>query len=112
MQKDGARHLFITSQLKFVIPWALMITECVLIFKIWGCTSNPDLLAEHIEYLSFNGCVLTCVVLLMANFVYSTICNPNGERSFLVVFEIILFTEVIYNGNLLIRFIQQLSKSE
>jgi hypothetical protein len=35
------RILFIRSQLKFIISWALVITIVVLFFSIFGCTSHP-----------------------------------------------------------------------
>lgn len=39
---------------------------------------------------------------------YSLICNTRAERGELVVYEMVLFGEIIYEGNLILLFISNL----
>lgn len=36
-EENGYRVIFFQSQMKFLIPWALVITESVLVFQILAC---------------------------------------------------------------------------
>jgi hypothetical protein len=56
------------------------------------------------------GCIEYCFVLLLSNFIYSSICNEKGELAYLIVFEIVLFAEIIYDGTLLMTFIDNLTE--
>jgi hypothetical protein len=95
--------------MKFVIPWALVILECVFVFQIFDCYHTPPELISDIA-MEYSACCLYSVVLLLTNLNYSLMCNTRGDLVLLVVFEIVLFAEIIYNGTLLIKFINDLSE--
>jgi hypothetical protein len=56
----------------------------------------------------YGGCIEYCITLLLSNYIYSSICSEKGELPFLIIFEIVLFAEIIYDGLLLISFINHL----
>lgn len=58
--------------------------------------------------MSKAGCILYCVNILLTNFLYSSICYKTGEIPFLIAFEAVMFAEIVYYGNLLIKFIDEL----
>lgn len=40
---EGGLHiLFVQSQMKFIIPWGLVVLICILDFQIFGCHSDND----------------------------------------------------------------------
>jgi hypothetical protein len=60
--------------------------------------------------MEYKGCVLYSLTLLLTNLNYSLICNTRGDLPLLVTFLIVLFAEIIYNGTLLISFINNLQE--
>ena len=103
-EEGGIKVIFVHSQIKFIIPWALVITESVLVFQIFACYHEVPVETNFIE-MDNNGCILYSITLLLNNLNYSLICNHRGDIPLLVVFMIVLFAEIIYNGTLLITFI-------
>ena len=73
MEKDGWKVVFFESQVKFVIPWALVILECVLVFDTFGCHSDDTPLEG--QDMDRKGCTIYCVTLLFTNLCYSFCCN-------------------------------------
>jgi hypothetical protein len=59
--------------------------------------------------MDYAGCCLYSVVILLTNLNYSVLCNIKGDIALLIFYEVILFGEIIYNGMLLVRFIDQLT---
>lgn len=107
-EKDICKVLFFKSQLKFMIPWALIITSCILFFNIFGCT--PTLPDTDYFYVDYTGCCINVVQIVLTNLNYSIVCNTKAHRVEFVVYEIILFGEIIYNGTLLITFVDILKE--
>lgn len=58
--------------------------------------------------MDHKGCTVYCAVLLITNLCYSLCCNERTEFAYLIVFEMVLFAEVIYSGILLITFIDNM----
>jgi hypothetical protein len=108
-EDDGLKLIFHHSQLKFIIPWALAITLSVLAFQIFSCYHE---LPEEVSFIDmeYQGCVLYSLTLLLTNLNYSLICNTRGEMPLLVLFTIVLFAEIIYDGMLLVTFINNLKE--
>lgn len=103
---DFLKILFFKSQLKFMIPWALIITSCLLFFNIFGCTTVlPDTSYFFVDY---TGCCINITQIILTNLNYSLICNTKAHMVEFVAYEIILFGEIIYNGTLLILFVNNL----
>jgi hypothetical protein len=101
--------LFLESQARFIIPWSLVILIIVLLFNIFGCTPTLDAADTASNYyMDYAGCCLYSVVILLTNLNYSVLCNIKGDFPLLIFYEIVLFAEIIYNGTLLIRFIDEL----
>lgn len=108
-EENGYKIIFFHSQMKFIIPWALVITESILVFQIFGCYHEFPEETSFID-MEYKGCILYSVTLLLTNLNYSLICNNRGDLPLLVVFMIVLFAEIIYNGTLLITFINELKE--
>jgi hypothetical protein len=106
LEPHGWKVIFFESQVKFVIPWALIILECVLTFSIFGC-ANDDRALEG-QDMTYQGCIEYSIVLLLTNLIYSFACNGKTELAFLIAFETVLLAEIIYSGTLLIMFINNL----
>lgn len=100
-QEGGLHILFVQSQMKFIVPWGLVVLICILDFQIFGCHSDSGSGGG----VSKNGCILYCVGILLTNFIYSSICYKTGELPFLVAYEMVMFAEIVYYGNLLLKFI-------
>lgn len=95
--------------MRFIIPWALVILVTILHFNIRGChVLTEEELANEDYYLDFAGCWLYCFIMLTTNLNYSLMCNVKGDLPALALFELVLFTEIIYNGTLLLKLIKQL----
>lgn len=54
------------------------------------------------------GCILYTVVIALTCLNYSLLCNIKGDLPIVIVCEITLFSEIIYNGFLLIKLIGEL----
>jgi hypothetical protein len=104
------RILFVRSQFKFIIVWALTITICILFFNIFGCERHLPPSMEGYFYVRYDGCCLNVTQIVMTILNYSLICNTRAERGELVVYELVLFGEIIYEGNLILIFITSLAE--
>jgi hypothetical protein len=101
-------ELFVKSQLKFFIAWALQITIVILFFAIFGCHSVVEESEIANFYVDYNGCVLNSTQLLLSLLNYSLLCNTKADRAEFYAYMCVLFAEIIYNGNLLLVFISNL----
>lgn len=106
-EEDGHKIIFFRSQVKFIIPWALVITESILVFRIFGCFNEIPADASFVD-MEYNGCVLYVLTMLLTNLNYSLICNDRGHIISLIVFMMVLFGEIVYSGILLVTFIEHL----
>jgi hypothetical protein len=87
---DGMwKILFFRSQLKFIIPWALVITICILFFNIFSC--QPTLPDGSYFYVDYTGCCINVTQIVLTNLNYSLITNTKAHRAELILYEIILF---------------------
>jgi hypothetical protein len=100
--------LFVKSQIKFIIPWALDILIVILFFSIFGC--HHESTENEYFFVLYDGCVLNTVQILLTNLNYSLICNTKADTAELAVYLLTLFGEVIYNGNLMLMFINHLEE--
>lgn len=100
--------LFVRSQFKFLISWALITTICYLFFNIFGCERELPETELVYFYIAFEGCSLNVTQLLLTNLNYSLICNTKAHRAELTIYELVLFGEIIYNGKLLVLFVNNL----
>lgn len=105
-EKEIFKIFFFKSQLKFMIPWALIITACLLFFNIFGCT--PVLPDTSYFYVDYTGCCINVTQIILTNLNYSLVCNTKAHMAEFVAYEVILFGEIIYNGTLLILFVNNL----
>ncbi len=78
--------LFVRSQFKFIIVWALTITISILFFNIFGCQRHlpPD--EESYFYINYVGCCLNVTQIFLTILNYSLICNTRAERGELIVY--------------------------
>lgn len=106
-EQNGFKELFLHSQMRFTIPWALVILESIFVFNIFDCYHDQP---EHQFAMTYTGCCLYTVVLLLTNLNYSLMCNVSGDIPLLIVFESILFAQIVYNGTLLIKFVNNLTE--
>lgn len=85
------RILFVRSQFKFIIVWALVITICILFFNIFGC--HPHLPPEEATYfyIEYSGCCINIAQIMLTTLNFSLICNTRAEIGELVVYEMVLF---------------------
>jgi hypothetical protein len=109
-EKEILKIFLFRSQLKFFIPWALVITISYLFFNIFGCT--VELPHTSYFYVDYTGCCINVTQILLTNLNFSLLCNTKAHKFELAVYEIILFGEIIYNGNLLVLFIGSLEGKE
>lgn len=58
--------------------------------------------------MDHTGCCLNVVQIILTNLNFSLLCNTKAHRVELVIYEMILFAEIVYNANLLILFIGDL----
>jgi hypothetical protein len=100
--------LFFHSQLKFFIAWALEITIVILFFNVFKCKHTLPESELAYFYVDYNGCVLNATQLILTVFNYSMLCNTKADRAEFMVYEVILFGEIIYNGKLMLLFINNL----
>ena len=100
------RILFFRSQLKFLISWSLIITIGILFFSVFGC-STVDPGSDYF-FVNYSGCVLNVTQIVLTNLNYSLICNTWAETPELIVYELALFAEIVYEGNLTLLFISNL----
>jgi hypothetical protein len=105
---DIIKILFWKSQLKFIIPWALIILIIILFFNIFGCQTHMPHTELVYFYVLYDGCILNSIQILLTNLNYSLICNTKAHLAELILYEIVLFGEIIYNGNLLLLFVNNL----
>lgn len=101
--------LFFHSQLKFIIPWALVTTICFLFFNVFGCAKEltEEQQADYF-YVQYTGCCLNVTQIVLTNLNYSIICNTKAVLAELALYELVLFAEVVYAGDLLMVFIQNM----
>lgn len=104
------RIFFVRSQFKFIIVWALTITISILFFNIFGCHTHLPPEEEGYFYITYLGCCLNVTQIFLTILNYSLICNTRAERGELIVYEMVLFGEIIYEGNLILIFITSLSE--
>jgi hypothetical protein len=102
--------LFVRSQFKFIIVWALTITISILFFNIFGCLRHLPPEEETYFYINYTGCCINVAQIFLTILNYSLICNTRAERAELVVYELVLFGEIIYEGNLILIFIRGLAE--
>ena len=88
------RILFFRSQLKFLIPWSLIITISILFFNIFGCTKIDP--GTDYFFISYEGCVINIVQIVLTNLNYSLICNTWAETPELIVYELTVFAEIVF----------------
>ena len=100
--------LFVRSQFKFLISWSLIITICYLFFNIFGCQSELPESDLVYFYITLEGCALNITQLVLTNLNYSLICNTKAHTAELCIYELVLFAEIIYNGKLLVLFVNNL----
>ena len=98
--------LFFRSQIKFIIPWALDILIVILFFNVFGC--QTVLPGTDFFYVQYDGCCINATQIILTNLNYSLVCNTKAHLAELIIYEIVLFAEIIYNGTLLILFINNL----
>jgi hypothetical protein len=105
-EEDRLKVLFLESQIRFIIPWSLVILIIILLFNIFGCNNDSHELNNNISFsMDYTGCCLYSVVILLTNLNYSVLCNPKGDLPLLIFYEIVLFAEIVYNGSLLLQFV-------
>ena len=108
---DGWWKIFFwRSQLKFVISWSLVATCCYLFYNIFGC--HHESTETNYFFILYTGCVLNITQILLTNLNFSLICNTKAELAELVVYEAVIFGEIIYNGDLIMLFINNLEGHE
>lgn len=101
--------LFFHSQLKFIIPWALVTTICLLFFNVFGCAKElTPAQQEDYFYVQYTGCCINVTQIVLTNLNFSLICNTKAVLAELALYELILFAEVIYSGDLLMVFIENM----
>lgn len=69
--------LFFRSQLKFIIPWSLVITISMLFFHIFNCA--PELPEGDYFYVAYTGCCINVVQILLTNLNFSLITNTKAH---------------------------------
>jgi hypothetical protein len=76
-EEGGLKIVLHHSQMKFIIPWALVITLSILVFQIFACYHE---LPEEVSFIDmeYKGCILYSLTLLLTNLNYSLICNTRG----------------------------------
>lgn len=104
--ESGWKVLFIESQLRFIIPWALVVLQCTLVFHIFGCYSDDTPLENN--DMDRTGCGMYCAALVLTNYIYSALCSDRGEIPFFIVIMMVMFAEIIYSGELIVHFVTQL----
>jgi hypothetical protein len=79
--------LFFHSQLKFIIPWALVTTICLLFFNVFGCAVEltEEQSADYF-YVQYTGCCLNVTQIVLTNLNYSLICNTKAVTAELVLY--------------------------
>jgi hypothetical protein len=102
--------LFGKSQLKFIISWSLTGLNCFLFINIFLCW--PVLPEGDYFYVNSVGCGWNMAQIVITNLNYSLAANDKSQLSEVIVYEVILFSEMIYNGYLLIIFIDNLIDSQ
>ena len=102
--------LFVRSQFKFIIVWSLTITIVILFFNIFGCQKELPHDEQTYFYIQYTGCCLNVTQIALTILNYSLICNTRAERGELVVYEMVLFGEIIFEGNLILIFITSLTE--
>ena len=60
----------------------------------------------------YRVCCINITQLVLTNLNYSLICNTKAHILELIVYEAVLFGEVIYNGHLLMYFIGRLEEKQ
>jgi hypothetical protein len=100
--------LFVRSQFKFIIVWALAITILILFYNVFGCQRELPPAEENYFYIQYTGCCLNMTQIMLTTLNFSLICNTRAETAELVVYELVLFGEIIYEGNLILLFISNL----
>lgn len=105
---DLVRVLFIQSQIKFFIAWALQITIVILFFNIFDCSTHPPETEIAYFYIDYEGCILNSTQLLLTLLNYSLLCNTKAHKAEFLAYELVLFGEIIYNGHLMLLFVNHL----
>jgi hypothetical protein len=71
--------LFLRSQLAFFIVWALQICIIILYFNAFDCQAKLPESDIGYFYVTYPGCCLTTVQILLTTLNYSMICNTKAE---------------------------------
>jgi len=94
------------SQINFLIPWSLEALIIYLSFHTFGCTSDPS---DSILHLSYESCCIIATQLMLINLNYSFGCNQETHYAEIIVYEVTLFAEIVYNSILLVYFLSNLT---
>jgi hypothetical protein len=87
--RETMKLYFVSSQVKFMIPWSLTILNCLLFYNIFGCF---EVLPESdFLYLELKTCMVTIIQLIFTNLNYSFATNTKTQLSELVFYEMCLF---------------------
>jgi hypothetical protein len=72
--------LFLRSQIAFFIPYALQITTIILYFSAFSCQNELPESDLGYFYITYPGCCLSAVQIVLTTLNYSLACNTKTER--------------------------------
>lgn len=90
--------LFVRSQIKFMISWALITTIILIFFTVFTCEhsyEDSSLLNTTTNVASFtllySDCCLNAAQIFLTNLSYSLICNELANKAEMIVLEMVMF---------------------